>query len=246
MSEYYQVKILVAHDDALIAAGLASTLCQQSDFEIVAISQSNTRPNIHSVWKQQPLDVVVADYAAGLSIMNELRLNPQPNRFKAPKVLIVTRCEKESDIRTALELGVHGYLVIDCKLDELVDAVRALHRGSRHLGALAARRIAESMTYEVLTHRETDVLRLVAKGYANKSIANELAIGVGTVKTHVKAILDKLHAKTRTEAASIASHRGLVHEVEFMLSSRDRSHYAFNSVQHHPSHHNDARQLQFA
>jgi DNA-binding NarL/FixJ family response regulator len=246
MSEYYRIKIFVAHEDPLIAAGLTSTLCQQSDFEMIVNDENSHGPTCSAIWKQQVLDVVVVDYAAGLNMMRELRLNPQPNRFKTPKVLVVTRFEKESDIRAALELGVYGYLVMDCKLAELVDAVRALHRGSRHLGALAARRIAESMSYQALTHREAEVLRLVAKGCANKSIANELAIGLGTVKTHVKSILEKLHAKTRTEAASIASHRGLINETELLLPLRPRSTYPSKSVQQYANQHTDVRQLHFA
>jgi DNA-binding NarL/FixJ family response regulator len=151
------------------------------------------------------------------------------------KIVVVTQRDRESDIRHALELGVQGYLSLGCGLEEMAEGVIAVHRGRRHLGQSAAHRIAESFGHQALTSREIDVLRLVVAGYANKMVANELEIALGTVKCHVKSILEKLGAKTRTEAAAVAQRRGLCgHErdvpaewtSEWGVPPSSQSHYA--------------------
>jgi DNA-binding NarL/FixJ family response regulator len=112
----------------------------------------------------------------------------------------------------AMEHGVHGYLLLSSPVDELVAGVRTLLAGSRYICIPVARRMADSLMRERLTARESDVLQLLARGLCNKSIANRLGIAIGTVKYHVKAIMGKLEASSRTHAASIAAERGLVGE----------------------------------
>jgi DNA-binding NarL/FixJ family response regulator len=130
--------------------------------------------------------------------------------MKAARVLVMTTHDREHDIRRALEAGVHGYLLLGCPIQELIAGVRALARGSRYFCLAVAQRMAESLTREALTPREADVLRLLVRGQCNKSIARQLEIAVGTVKAHVKAIMGKLDASSRTEAASVAARRGLI------------------------------------
>ena len=105
-------------------------------------------------------------------------------------------------------------MIVGCSVDSVADAVRAVHQGLRHLDPVAAHRIAESMFHEPLTGRETQVLQLVATGCANKVIAARLQIGVGTVKTHMRSVLDKLDVASRTEAAAVAHRRGLLREAQ--------------------------------
>jgi len=151
--------------------------------------------------------VLVADYDAGLAAVAR---PGEGGARRRPPVLILTARDSEAEIRGALEAGVRGYLLNGCAVDELIAAVRAVHRGARHLSELAAQRVADSVARTPLTARETDVLRLMARGYANKIIAAQLGIAVGTVKAHVKAVLAKLDAASRTEAGFVAEERGLL------------------------------------
>lgn len=206
-----KIRVLVLHQDPLISAGAVTTLRQQADFEVIAgESGSTSTENQIGHRSNQNTDVIVADYRAGLEIMADTRREVAAKGTRPATVLIVTKCEGEYQIRRALELGVRGYLLLGCSLQELAEAVRALHRGSRYIGAVVAQHIAESVALEWPTERETEVLRLLAIGHCNKSIALKLDIAVGTVKSHVKAILQKLDVATRTEAAAVADRRGLL------------------------------------
>lgn len=198
------IRIQVQCDDPLVCAGLTATLRGQPGFELLPPGAGDPQPG------EGRADIVVADYEQGLALIARSRLPGQPYRGKMPNVLIVTRREGEWEIRHALELGVRGYLIMGCALDELVDAVRTVHLGMRHIGALAARRLADSLACSALTSRETEVLRLVAQGRANKAVARELDIALGTVKSHLKKIFEKLGARSRTEVATVAEKRGLL------------------------------------
>lgn len=156
-------------------------------------------------------DVVVADYECAL----ELLTAHSPCNGRSPfKVLILTNREGEADVRQAVEAGAMGYLPVGCQLGELVESVRALYRGMRRFGEIATQRLAEGLMHAALSERESEVLRLLAQGAANKTIAKALRIAVGTVKSHVKHILVKLDASSRTEAVSVATRRGLLRRAD--------------------------------
>ena len=110
-----------------------------------------------------------------------------------------------------LQAGVRA----NCSAGELVDAIETLAAGALYVGPDVAQRMAAAMSRDALTSREGEVLRLLARGQCNKTIARELGIAVGTVKTHVKGIMAKLDASSRTEAASIAAEKGIVDVPEF-------------------------------
>jgi two-component system NarL family response regulator len=153
-------------------------------------------------------DVIVLDHRNGLEHMR--RAANAHHGDSQPRVLIVTQLEREWEVRTAMMAGVHGYLLQNSDAEQLLTAVRTLSRGMRYLSADLSRCVADSFTRIGLTSRETDVLQLLAQGQCNKSIARELGIGVGTVKTHVKGLFDKLGATARTHAVVLATRRGLV------------------------------------
>jgi DNA-binding NarL/FixJ family response regulator len=207
-----RLNVLVVHSEPVIALGLAAALRQEADMDVHLARESAAR---HDRIPAR-LDVVVADYRGALLQATRAR-SPQPGSAAAPHVLAVTMHDREHEVRVALEAGVHGYLLLDCAVADLVEAVRTLARGSRYLCREVAQRMAESLTRESLTMRESEVLHLLSLGQCNKAIARELDIAVGTVKAHVKAIMNKLEAASRTEAVSIAVQRGLVaqaHEFE--------------------------------
>lgn len=197
-------RVLVMHAEPLIAAGLASALRQCPGLTVhVPAAEERAAAEV---------DVIVADYAQGLRLAAIPGARP-PSRPPA-RVLVITAHDREHEVRLALEAGVHGYLLLDCPIQELIAGVRALERGSRYLCLAVAQRMAESLTREALTPREADVLRLLVRGQCNKTIAKQLGIAVGTVKAHVKAIMGKLDSSSRTQAASVAVQRGLVDDVD--------------------------------
>ncbi|WP_298925095.1 response regulator transcription factor [uncultured Ramlibacter sp.] len=149
--------------------------------------------------------VTVADYETATALATA-----HWGRAGMPRILVVTPRETESDVQSALAVGILGYVPTDCRAEDIVQGALALGRGQRHLSEIARQRIAERLSYPTLTQREAQVLELVATGWSNKMIGNRLGVVEGTVKTHVKAILEKLCVRSRTEAAHVAIRRGLV------------------------------------
>ncbi|MES2351248.1 MAG: response regulator transcription factor [Pseudomonadota bacterium] len=189
-----RTRVQIAHCDAIVSAGLAALLGDNADMQVV-----------HDIAQA---DVLILDHKGALEHMR--RCADAPHQEHRARVLIVTQLEREWEVRTAMMAGVHGYLLQSCPTDQLLAAVRTLSRGMRYLSADLSRCVADSFTRIGLTNRETDVLQLLAQGQCNKSIARELGIGVGTVKTHVKGLFDKLGATARTHAVVLATRRGLV------------------------------------
>ena len=126
------------------------------------------------------------------------------------RVLLVTHEGKDGEVRRAIASGVHGYLVQSEAPAELSTAVLYLSDGQRYLSGSVQRCMADSDSQSELTRREDDVLQLMGQGYCNKLIARTLGISLGTVKSHVKAVLEKLNATARTHAVVIAAQRGMI------------------------------------
>lgn len=192
-----QVRVLVHHHAPVVAAGLAAVLAKHAGFDVRCELECEDDPRC------QP-DVIVTDYGGGLSLL------ARDGRESAAKVLIVAASDRESEVRTALDAGAHGYVLVDCGVQELVTGVLTVKRGSRFLGSAVATRLADSVAHEALTQRELDVLLLMVRGMSNKLIARELDIALGTVKAHARSVFGKLRAATRLQAVAIAAKRGLV------------------------------------
>jgi DNA-binding NarL/FixJ family response regulator len=203
-----RIKVLIAHGDPLIAAGLAATLSRMRDFESVSADSLPAKPKTTAVPLRMPVaDVVIADYESGLRLI----ASPSP---LSRRVMILTHSDSEAKICHALEQGARGYLLLGCSLQDLVDGLRSVHMGGIALGPLVASRIADRMKQQALTRREGDILRHMMLGLSNKAIASKLTLAVGTVKTHVKSVLEKLDATSRTQAVSIAQRRGILRDEE--------------------------------
>jgi DNA-binding NarL/FixJ family response regulator len=203
MTQSSKIKILIAHGDPLVAAGLVASLQKQPDFEAYV----RPAPNLPSATANdlpRP-DVVVADYDSGMQLIASAGA-------KGHRVVILTHGDGEAQIRGALEQGARGYVLLGCSLRDLFDGLRSVHAGGLAIGPLVAGRVAEWMTHRTLTRREGDILRQLMLGQSNKHIAIALNLAIGTVKTHVKSILDKLDATSRTQAAAIAQRRGILQE----------------------------------
>jgi DNA-binding NarL/FixJ family response regulator len=203
MTQFSKMKILIAHGDPLVAAGLAVSLQKQPDFEAYAWPASNL--STATATELPRPDVVVADYDSGMRLIASAGA-------RSHRVVILTHSDGEARIRRALEQGARGYLLLGCSLQDLFDGLRSVRAGGLAMGALVAGRVAECMTQRALTRREGDILRQMMLGSSNKRIALELNVAIGTVKTHVKSILDKLDAASRTQAVAIAQRRGILQE----------------------------------
>lgn len=195
-------RVLVLHAEAIVGFGLAAALGTQTGIKVQLGALPDSSPALGG------FDVIVCDYDTGLGLARGAKQNS--SQHSAARLLLMTAQDREQSVRLALECGVHGYMLLGCPVDEIVTGVRTLASGQRFLSLAVAQRMADSMTRETLTIRESEVLELLACGNCNKSIAREMQIAVGTVKAHVKAIMSKLDASSRTQAVSIAARRGLV------------------------------------
>jgi DNA-binding NarL/FixJ family response regulator len=188
-----KTRVLVAHEDPLLSAGIAASLVASMEFDVV-VPESGRR----DVSGVRDVDVVIADFARALH-----------EAERHDKVLVLARDDSGADVRTALRLGVRGFLVQRCSIEELVAAIRAVADGHCAFAPSVAATVVESLGYEELSTREVEVLRFIMVGFCDKGIAREMGIAMGTVKSHVKSILAKLGAARRTEAAAIAQRRGI-------------------------------------
>jgi two-component system NarL family response regulator len=130
--------------------------------------------------------------------------------FPGSRVLVLSTYQIEEEIYQALRAGARGYLLKDASREELLGAIRAVHRGQRPISPEAVDRLAARLPGSDLTPRELDVLRLLVRGKSNKEIGTSLALTEGTVKGYLHDIFGKMGVADRTEAATEAMKRGLV------------------------------------
>jgi DNA-binding NarL/FixJ family response regulator len=147
--------------------------------------------------------ILLADYHGGMELIQRIKSDEV-------RVLIITHCDKEGEIRKALQSGIHGYVLHNCVLKELAPAIAALSNGSHYLSARATLNVAHSWSWPALTDREVEVLRSLGKGQCNKLIARELGIHLSTVKCHMKSVMAKLSVSDRVQAVIVANQRGLL------------------------------------
>jgi len=193
--------VLTLHPDPLVRSGIVASLRAHPGFDAFEADADDL--------DERPIDVVIADHQQAMLLSSPAERTSRPPLAHA-RILVLTSNDRETAIRKAIEAGVDGYLLFGCPLSELIEGVATVARGGRFLSRAVAERMANSMTHTSLTCREVDVLRYVVNGESNKVIARLLQIEVGTVKSHISAILAKLNARSRTHAAAIAIARGLV------------------------------------
>lgn len=197
-----EIRILISHSDPLISAGLEAVLQKRRGLKVVFPRFGNEFA--HDIdGESAEADVVIADYESALRLS-------ETRRESRGRLVILTHSDSEAQICRALERGARGYLLLGCSPEDLVEGIRSVYQGGVAFGPQVARRIAENMTQQALTAREESVLRQLMLGLSNKRIAVQFTLTEGTVKTHVKSILAKLNAASRTEAIAIAHRRGLL------------------------------------
>ena len=205
------IRILIVDDHAVVRQGLKMFLGLDPDLEVVGEAE-NGEESLRLTQDLNP-DVVLMDLL--MPIMNGIDAITHIRRdFPDTEVIALTSVLEDEAVMKAMRAGAIGYLLKDTQADELRRAIKAAAAGQVQLSPQAAARLMREVrapdSPEKLTERETDVLRLLALGRANKEIALELSIGEKTVKTHVSSILRKLNVPSRTQAALHAVRIGLV------------------------------------
>jgi two-component system NarL family response regulator len=203
-----KIRILVAEDHLVARVGVTTIVNMQPDMVVVA-EASNGQQAVELFRQFQP-DVALLDLRMPVMSGVEAALAIRKEHPQA-RMIALTTYGGDEDIRRALAAGVHAYLTKDVLHDELLKAVRAVHAGQTYLPAAVAASLAAQMPRPDLSAREVQVLELIVQGLANKQIAYSLGIAEHTVKNHVKSILSKLSVQDRTQAATAAIQRGIVH-----------------------------------
>lgn len=206
-AEATKIRVVLADDHPVVRDGLAAMINQQPDMAVVAEAGDGDEAIAHYI-AHQP-DVMVLDLRMprrdGVAVVQQvLELDPKA------RVLIMTTYDGDEDIFRCLSQGAKGYLLKDAPRQEILSAIRAVSEDRPYTSSLVAAKALQRMARPSLTGREVGVLQLLAEGRSNKDIARQLGIGEGTAKTHVKSILTKLDAISRTEAVAVAHKRGLV------------------------------------
>jgi two-component system, NarL family, response regulator len=201
------IRVLLVDDHAIMREGLAAVLEASEGFSVVG-QAGDGRTAVRLFDELRP-DVAIVD----------LRMHPIDGvdttiairaRDADAHVMLLTASDTDEDVSRAMRAGATGYLLKDVDIPTLLDAIRAVHAGRRVLAPGLGMRLAEHLATSPLTPRQQQALDLLATGNSNAEIASALGVCEGTAKTHVKAILAKLHARDRTQALSIALRRGLV------------------------------------
>jgi len=201
------ITILTADDHPLIRDGLAAVLRAESGLQVVA-EAANGEEAIEAYERLRP-DIVLMDLRMpvmdGLAATRAILAEDSNAR-----IIVLTTYDGDEDIHRALAAGARGYLLKDMMRTELLNVIRAVHRGQRGIPAPVAARLAEHTPRIGLTPRELEVLDLVARGLTNAQVAERIGRTEGTVKVHLKNILQKLDVKDRTEAVTTALRRGFI------------------------------------
>jgi two-component system, NarL family, response regulator LiaR len=214
-----KIRVLIADDHPIVRQGLEITINAQNDMMLVA-QASNGAEAVQLLQEHDP-HVIIMDLKMpvkdGLSAIKEItELRP------GVPIMVLTSFSDDDNVFAAIKAGAVGFVLKDSPPDQLLESIRAVHRGEGALHTSIARKLMleikrppeRSRTDAPLTNRELEVLQYIAQGLSNREIADSMSVSIRTVTTHVGSILDKLHLANRTKAALYAVEQGLVPKPE--------------------------------
>jgi DNA-binding NarL/FixJ family response regulator len=202
------IRIVIAEDHLIARVGVKTIINTQPDMTVVG-EAANGIQAVELYRKHRP-DVTLMDVRmpvlTGVEAIIAIRAE-----FADARIIALSTYGGDEDIRRALQAGARAYLTKDVLHDELLRAIHAVHDGGKYLPASVSAALESSTLPAGLSAREMEVLSLIVKGRGNKQIAYQLGIAEHTVKNHVKNILSKLSVDDRTQAATAAIQRGIIH-----------------------------------
>jgi DNA-binding NarL/FixJ family response regulator len=202
-----KIKVLIVDDHPLMREGIAAVIQGEKDIMVVAEASDGMRAL--ELFRAHVPDVTLIDLQMpvmnGIDAIKAIRLE-----FPASRFIVLTTYQGDVQALRALKAGATGYLLKNMIWKDLPESIRVVHSGRRRIPTEIAEALAEHVAEDSLTEREVQVLRRVATGTANKTIAAELSVSEATVKAHMKNILAKLGANDRTHAVTIAVKRGFI------------------------------------
>jgi DNA-binding NarL/FixJ family response regulator len=202
------IRVLAVDDHPLLREAVAALLASQSDMTLVA-EAANGHEAIEQFRKHRP-DVTLMDLQMpamnGLDAMIAIR-----GEFPAARIIVLTTYAGDVQVLRALKAGARAYLLKSLVRKDLVEIIRLVHAGEKHIPLEVAKELAEHAADDVLSSREIEVLSLISGGNANKEIADKLSITEETVKGHMKSIFTKLGVHDRAHAVTIGLKRGIIH-----------------------------------
>jgi DNA-binding NarL/FixJ family response regulator len=207
MTHGQPIRILSVEDHPVFREGLATIIGSQHDMLLVA-QAANAAEAMEEFRLHRP-DITLMDLRLpgtnGTDTLIAIR-----GEFPRAHIIMLTSSDSDGEIQRAMRAGASAYILKSMPKDELLNVVRAVHSGRRHIPPEVAARLAEHLGDEDLTSRELEVLRFIRDGCRNKQIADQMTIAESTVNFHIKNLVDKLGANDRTHAVTIALRRGLL------------------------------------
>ena len=201
------ITILAVDDHPLLREGISALVSKQLDMRLVGEASSG-RESVE-LFRQLRPDVVLMDVQmpdmSGIDALIAIR-----GECPSAKVIVLTTYAGDALAQRALRAGAHAYVLKGSVRRELLDTIRAVHRGLKRIHPEVAAELAQHLGDETLSSRELQVLMLIASGRSNKQIASELSVTEETAKAHVKSIIAKLQANDRTHAVTLALARGII------------------------------------
>ncbi len=201
------IRVLVVDDHPMLRDGIGAILANEPD--LAMIGEAGDGPSAVAMFRQLLPDVTLMDVQmpgmSGIDALVAIR-----KEFPDARILVLTTYPGDAQAVRAMKSGASGYMLKSSLRCEIVDVIRAVHRGESHVAPDVAAEIAQHLADEPLSAREASVLRLVAIGGSNREIASELAISEETVKAHMKSIFAKLKVCDRTHAVTTAIRRGVL------------------------------------